>query len=78
MMGNYFVEAKSKIQQNLLKTQASSSRQKISPQMRAILINWMGEVAEHFFMKRITLHLAVAYLDRYLFVIRVDANKSDF
>lgn len=36
--------------------------------MRAILIDWMIEVAEEFSMKRVTLYSAVNYIDRYLSV----------
>jgi len=38
----------------------------LSPQMRAILIDWMMDVCEAYKMHRETLYLAVDYLDRYL------------
>jgi cyclin E len=38
----------------------------LSPQMRAILIDWMMDVCEAYKMHRETLYLAIDYLDRYL------------
>ena len=46
--------------------------------MRAILVNWMGEVAEHFYLKRLTLHLAVGYLDKYLCYSEIRVNRQNF
>lgn len=37
--------------------------------MRAILIDWMIEVAEEFCMKRYTLYTAINYVDRYLSIV---------
>lgn len=76
-MGNYFTNY-STLGKRMDETLKAARKRKITPLMRAILINWMGEVAEHFFMKRITLHLAVAYLDRYLFAIDIDVKKYNF
>ena len=38
--------------------------------MRAILFDWMQEVATEFTLKRETYHYAINYVDRYLTVIR--------
>ena len=37
--------------------------------MRAILLDWMMEVAMEFTLKRETYHLAVSYVDRYLSIV---------
>lgn len=55
-----------------------SGKKEVTKLMRAILINWMGEVAENFYFKRITLHIAVAYLDKYLYLTKADINRSQF
>lgn len=36
------------------------------PRMRAILLDWIMEVCEVYHLRRVTYHLAVDYLDRYL------------
>jgi cyclin E len=38
----------------------------ITARMRAILVDWMGEVCDEFKLRRETLHLAVNYVDRFL------------
>lgn len=50
----------------------------ITRQMRAILVHWIGEVAEHFQSKRRTVHLAVDYLDKYLCFSDLIIDRRDF
>lgn len=47
----------------------------INPNMRAILVDWLVEVAEEFQLHLDTLHLAVSYTDRYLSKVSVPRNK---
>lgn len=54
------------------------TKKEVTKLMRAILINWMGEVAENFYFKRGTLHLAVSYLDKYLYLTSVQINRQKF
>jgi len=61
--GNYF--------EGVLKSEITQS-------MRAILVNWMGEVADHFFMKRKTIHYGVCYLDRYLAITKLNVHRNEF
>ena len=42
------------------------SRKQITPCMRAILGDWMIEVADNFLLKRETLHLGISIVDQYL------------
>ena len=51
---------------------------KITRSMRAILINWMGEVADHFFMSRKTVHYAASYLDKYMRVRHLKVDRQQF
>lgn len=62
--GDYFLE--------------KGGNKEVTKLMRAILINWMGEVAESFYFKRVTLHLAVNYLDKYLYLTKVKINRQQF
>lgn len=47
----------------------------VNPQMRAILVDWLNEVAEEFGLKATTLFLAVNYMDRYLGCVCVSKRK---
>ncbi|XP_020399222.1 cyclin-A3-2 isoform X2 [Zea mays] len=47
----------------------------ICPKMRAILVDWLVEVAEEFKLHAETLHLAVSYVDRFLTMNVVARNK---
>jgi len=47
----------------------------INAQMRAILIDWLVEVAEEYRLVPETLHLAVNYIDRFLSVVPVARSK---
>jgi len=37
----------------------------LKPYMKSMLVDWMKEVAESYRLKRETLYLAIAYLERY-------------
>jgi cyclin-A len=41
----------------------------ITPHMRAILVDWLIEVAEEYKLSSETLYLAVSYIDRYPLII---------
>ncbi|CAD6210137.1 unnamed protein product [Miscanthus lutarioriparius] len=47
----------------------------ISPKMRAVLVDWLVEVAEEFKVHAETLHLAVSYVDRFLTMNVVTRDK---
>ncbi|KAG6408963.1 hypothetical protein SASPL_131991 [Salvia splendens] len=47
----------------------------INPVMRAILVDWLVEVAEEYKLVSDTLYLAVNYIDRYLSAHKVSRNK---
>ena len=47
----------------------------ISPKMRAVLVDWLVEVAEEFKLHAETLHLAVSYVDRFLTMNVVTRDK---
>lgn len=47
----------------------------INAQMRAILIDWLVEVAEEYRLAQETLHLAVNYIDRFLSYVPVARSK---
>jgi len=47
----------------------------ISPKMRAVLVDWLVEVAEEFNLHAETLHLAVSYVDRFLTMNVVTRDK---
>ena len=49
----------------------------IREQMRAILIDWMIEVSDEFFLKRDTLYTAIDLLDRYISNADTAIAKSD-
>lgn len=40
----------------------------ITPHMRAILVDWLIEVAEEYKLSSETLYLAVSYIDRYPYI----------
>ncbi len=43
-----------------------SKQPNITPQMRAVLFDWLSEVSQEFVLKRQTVHFAYNYIDRYL------------
>jgi cyclin A len=47
----------------------------ISPKMRAVLVDWLVEVAEEFKLHAETLHLAISYVDRFLTTNVVTRDK---
>ena len=47
----------------------------ISPKMRAVLVDWLVEVAGEFKLHAETLYLAVSYVDRFLTVNVVTRDK---
>lgn len=47
----------------------------ISPAMRAILVDWLVEVAQEYKLLSDTLYLAVHYIDRYLSSHKLNRNK---
>ncbi|KAJ1298231.1 hypothetical protein BS78_01G437900 [Paspalum vaginatum] len=47
----------------------------VSPKMRAVLVDWLVEVAEEFKLRAETLHLAISYVDRFLTVNVVTRDK---
>jgi len=47
----------------------------ISPKMRAVLVDWLVEVADEFKLQAETLYLAVSYVDRFLTVNVVTRDK---
>ncbi|PUZ42267.1 hypothetical protein GQ55_9G570000 [Panicum hallii var. hallii] len=47
----------------------------ISPKMRAILVDWLVEVADEFKLQAETLYLAISYVDRFLTVNVVTRDK---
>ena len=47
----------------------------ITAQMRAILVDWMVEVAQEYKLVSETLYLSVSYVDRYLSAIPVQRNQ---
>lgn len=54
---------------------ASQNQRDINAQMRAILIDWLVEVAEEYRLVPETLHLAVNYIDRFLSYVPVARSK---
>ena len=47
----------------------------ITAQMRAILVDWMVEVAQEYKLVSETLYLSVSYVDRYLSAVPVQRNQ---
>ena len=47
----------------------------INNNMRSILVDWLIEVSEEFSLDNRTLHLAVAYIDRFLSIMSVQRSK---
>ena len=47
----------------------------ISPKMRAVLVDWLVEVADEFKLQAETLYLAVSYVDRFRTVNVVTRDK---
>ena len=47
----------------------------INPSMRAILVDWLVEVAEEYKLKQQTLYLTVNYIDRFLSYMSVQRGK---
>jgi len=47
----------------------------ITPTMRAILVDWLVEVAEEYKLLPDTLHLSVSYVDRFLSVNPVTKSR---
>ena len=48
----------------------AENQNEVTVSMRAILVDWLTEVCEDFGFKRVTYHLAVNYLDRYLSLVK--------
>lgn len=42
------------------------NNKEMTPRMRAILVDWLVELAEEYHLSNETLHLTVCYLDRFL------------
>eukprot|EP00668_Euglena_longa_P018079 GGOE01022587.1.p1 GENE.GGOE01022587.1~~GGOE01022587.1.p1 ORF type:complete len:281 (-),score=23.32 GGOE01022587.1:777-1619(-) len=57
------------------KTYLEDSQPDVSQQMRAILVDWLNEVAEEFRLKVETLCLAVYIVDRFLSLVTVQRNQ---
>jgi cyclin-A len=47
----------------------------VNPAMRAILVDWLVEVAQEYRLTSDTLFLSVAYIDRFLSLADVRRNK---
>ena len=45
--------------------------------MRAILLDWLMEVSNEFYLKRETFHITVNIIDRYLSIV-YDISKNEF
>ena len=58
-----------------LRASAWQNQRDINAQMRAILIDWLVEVAEEYRLVPETLHLAVNYIDRFLSYVPVARSK---
>lgn len=61
----YQYEMNSREQQNR-PSEYLSKQPNITPQMRAVLFDWLSEVSQEFVLKRQTVHFAYNYIDRYL------------
>lgn len=52
-----------------------TAQTEITQRMRAILVDWLNEVASEYHLKRETLHLSINYLDRFLSRTRVSRDR---
>ena len=50
----------------------------VTPYMRAVLLNWMFEVAQEYTLKRETTHYAVHYVDRYMSLVQRPIPKTEY